>query len=153
MIIFEGQISGECKKGVFRRDAKIAFICGLITSIIFAIPTVVVAVTVHWLALLFFLILIPFPFLATITPNEKDLPTFLPSKVTIDTKVGEITAESSRFCTDAYIDDVVKVLDYGEWYLIDVGDRDGRFICQKDLLTSGTLEEFETIFGDKIQRI
>ena len=153
MIIFEGQISGECKKGVFRRSGKIAFICGLITSIIFAIPTVVVAVTLHWLALLFFLILIPFPFLATITPNEKDLPTYLPSKVTIDTKAGEITAESSRFCTDAYIDDVVKVLDYGEWYLIHVGDRDGRFICQKDLLTSGTLEEFETIFGDKIQRI
>lgn len=153
MIIFEGQISGECKKGVFRRSAKFAFFGGLMSSIIFSIPTIIVAITLHWLALLFFLILIPLPFLATITPNEKDLPTFLPSKVTIDTKAGEIIAESSRFCTDAYIDDVVKVLDYGEWYLIDVGDRDGRFICQKDLLTSGTLEEFEEIFKDKICRV
>ena len=153
MIVFEGQISGECKKGVFRRSAKFAFFGGLMSSIIFSIPTIIVAITVHWLALLFFLILIPLPFLATITPNEKDLPTYLPSKVTIDTKAGEITAESSRFCTDAYIDDVVKVLDYGEWYLIDVGDRDGRFICQKDLLTSGTLEEFEEIFKDKICRV
>lgn len=73
-----------------------------------------------------------------------------PSKVTIDTRTGEMTTQSSQFFAESSITDVVKVLDKGEWYLIYVKSKDGRFICQKDLLTSGTLDEFEKIFKDKL---
>lgn len=43
MIVFEGQISGKCKEGVLRRGAKNSFIGGLIASILFAIPTIILA--------------------------------------------------------------------------------------------------------------
>ena len=150
MIAFEGQISGKCKDGVLRRSAKISFIAGLITSILFAIPTVVLALKIDWIILLFFLVLIPFPFLAAIPPKEKYYPMIFPSKVTIDTQTGEMTTQSSQFYAESSITDVVKVLDKGEWYLIYVKSKDGRFICQKDLLTNGTLDEFEKFFKDKI---
>lgn len=150
MIVFEGQISGKCKKDVLRRSAKISFIGGLITSIIFAIPTVVLALKIDLIFFLFFLVLIPFPFLAAIPPKEKYYPVTFPSKITIDTRTGEMIAQSSQFYAESSIAEVVKVLDKGEWYLIYVESKDGRFICQKNLLTNGTLDEFEKIFRDKI---
>ena len=150
MIIFEGQISGKCKKNVLRREAKISFFGGLITSILFSIPTIVLAFKIDWIVLLFFLVLIPFPFLAAIPPKEKYHPMIFPSKVTINTRTGEITTQSSQFFVESSIAEVVKVLDKGEWYHIYVKGKDGRFICQKDLLINGTLEEFENIFKDYI---
>ena len=150
MIIFEGQISGKCKKNVLRREAKISFFGGLITSILFSIPTIVLAFKMDWIVLLFFLVLIPLPFLAAIPPKEKYYPMIFPSKVTINTQTGEITTQSSQFFVESSIAEVVKVLDKGEWYHIYVKGKDGRFICQKDLLINGTLEEFENIFKDYI---
>lgn len=150
MIIFEGQISGKCKEGVLRKGAKNSFIGGLITSILFAIPTVVLALKIDLIILLFLLVIIPFPFLAAIPPKEKYYPMIFPSKVTIDTQTGRMTTQSSQFFAESSITEVVKVLDKGEWYLIYVKSKDGRFICQKDLLISGTLDEFEKIFKDKL---
>ena len=150
MIVFEGQISGKCKEGVLRRGAKHSFIGGLITAILFAIPTVVLAFKIDLIILLFFIVLVPFPFLAAIPPKEKHYPMVFPSKITIDIQTGEMTTQSSQFYAESSIAEVVKILDMGEWYHIYVKSKDGRFICQKDLLTNGTLEEFEEFFKDKI---
>ena len=150
MVTFAGQISGKCKEGVLRRGAKISFISGLITSILFAIPTVVLALKIALIILLFFLVLIPFPFLAAIPPKEKYYPMIFPSKITIDPQTGTMTTQSSQFYAESSIAEVVKVLDKGEWYHIYVKGKEGRFICQKDLLTNGSLDEFEEIFKDKI---
>ena len=141
---------GNVRKAYRAEQQKNSFIGGLITSILFAIPTIVLAFKIDWIVLLFFLVLIPFPFLAAIPPKEKYYPMIFPSKVTIDTRTGEMTTQSSQFFAESSITDVVKVLDKGEWYLIYVKSKDGRFICQKDLLTSGTLDEFEKIFKDKL---
>lgn len=150
MIVFEGQISGKCKEGVLRRGARISFIGGLITSILFAIPTVVLALKIDLIVLLFFLVLIPFPFLAAIQPKEKYYPMIFPSKVIIDTQTGRMTTQSSQFYAESSITEVVKVLDKGEWYHIYVAHKEGRFICQKNLLTNGSLDDFEEIFKNKI---
>lgn len=150
MIVFEGQISGKCKEGVLRKGAKNSFIGGLITSILFAIPTVVLALKIDLIILLFFLVIIPFPFLAATPPKEKYYPMIFPSKVTIDTQTGRMTTQSSQFYAESSIGEVVKVSDEGEWYLIYVKSKEGRFICQKDLLTNGTLDEFEKKFKDKL---
>ena len=52
------------------------------------------------------------------------------------------------------IDSVKRVVDYGEWYdfVFYYSDRDLYFVCQKSLLTKGTLEEFEALFEGKIVR-
>ena len=50
------------------------------------------------------------------------------------------------------LNSVKEILDYGEWYyfIFNYEDRDPYFVCQKDLLTQGTLEEFEALFEGKI---
>lgn len=47
------------------------------------------------------------------------------------------------------------VKDYGEWYHFEFNfsDRDMYFVCQKSLLTEGSIEEFESLFADKLMRI
>ena len=48
----------------------------------------------------------------------------------------------------------MSIIDYGEWYYVkfNLGDRDPYFVCQKDLLKNGTIEEFEALFEGKIER-
>ena len=52
------------------------------------------------------------------------------------------------------IDDVKKIIDYGEFYdfVFTFSARDIYFVCQKDLLVCGTIEEFESLFEGKIER-
>lgn len=52
------------------------------------------------------------------------------------------------------IDSVKRVLDVGEWYYIffKTGDTTHSWVCQKDLLTKGTIEDFEKMFDGKIVR-
>ena len=49
---------------------------------------------------------------------------------------------------------VKKVYDYGEFYFISFyfGKISCYFICQKSLLTQGTIEDFEKLFDGKIVR-
>ena len=50
------------------------------------------------------------------------------------------------------ISTIKSVEDYGEWYyfIFNYADRDPYFICQKSLLSKGTIEKFEELFADKI---
>ena len=78
--------------------------------------------------------------------------TLLPKKIYVEDEyivcVGEAYEESK------FIDDVAKVIDHGEFYelVFPFGNASDKFICQKGLLTKGTLEEFEQLFSGKITR-
>lgn len=49
---------------------------------------------------------------------------------------------------------VKKVIDAGDWYylIFKFGDISNSWVCQKDLIKQGTIEEFEKIFEGKIKR-
>ena len=59
-----------------------------------------------------------------------------------------------KFTESAAIEDVVKLVDYGEFYDLSFpfGKLNDKFVCQKSLLSKGTLEEFEALFEGKIIR-
>ena len=50
--------------------------------------------------------------------------------------------------------DIKEILDMGSFYAVIFyfPNMDRRFICQKDLLIEGTIEEFEKLFEDKLVR-
>lgn len=65
------------------------------------------------------------------------------------------TTGSEKFCYKQYkLYDVKRIIDYGYFYvfIFYFPNLDKRFICQKDLIVKGTIEEFEQIFEDKIVR-
>lgn len=51
------------------------------------------------------------------------------------------------------ISKIKRIEDQGDWYYITFkGDFTENIICQKNLITQGTIEEFEELFKDKIVR-
>ncbi len=85
-------------------------------------------------------------------PTKKDLRAFIPKRVYIQDE--HITVINDKQGQVNKLEDVKKVIDYGEFYELTFpfGKSDKKFICQKSLLTKGALEEFESLFEDKIER-
>jgi hypothetical protein len=76
----------------------------------------------------------------------------LPKRIYI--KDDHIVCIADRYTDSKFISDVNKVIDHGEFYELcfPLGKVSEKFICQKDLLTKGSLREFESIFKKKIER-
>ena len=65
-----------------------------------------------------------------------------------------VVCESEADYKETEIEDIKKIVDYGDFYRIVFyfPNLNARFICQKDLITQGSIEEFEERFSDKIIR-
>lgn len=150
MIAFCGEISGGCKRYLLKREAKFGFIGSSIAAVLFGIPVIVASIAIHWIFLICIPALIMMVILASVLPGKKSHPLIFPSKVLIDPDRNMLMCESEKFHYECRISDVIRVLDYGEWYHIYVKDRVGRYVCQKSLIRTGTLQEFEALFHDKI---
>ena len=83
---------------------------------------------------------------------QKDFDKFFPTSVRISNEGLELQGKEFDYTRDMV--DVKKVYDYGEYYFITFyfPAKSQQFICQKDLLVSGTIEEFEGLFAGKIVR-
>lgn len=79
-----------------------------------------------------------------------------PQRIYIDLEdrmiVSEIIGSRESF---RMIDDIVQVNDHGEFYTFKFNSRRNHynFIVQKDLITQGTIEEFEEIFEEVLVRV
>ncbi len=76
----------------------------------------------------------------------------MPKRIYTDNEF--IAVETDKEGEFAKISDVKKVVDHGEFYelIFPLGKVGKKYICQKNLLTKGTLEEFESLFEGKIER-
>lgn len=77
----------------------------------------------------------------------------LPKQIFIKNNI--IVCVSKETTVSKKIEKVKRVEDYGEFYSLTfpvLGSYSPNFVCQKNLLTKGTLEEFEALFEEKIVR-
>ena len=153
MIEFKGEITGECKKYMLKRSSNLGRLGGLIVAILFGIPSIIISVVWDPIFFITLPVLVLFVFLAGCTPDKNTHSSILPTKVLITTDM-ELISESEVFHHIRMITDVKEVLDYGEWYHIFFypEKRNGHFVCQKSLLSKGSIDEFEKIFEGKIIR-
>ena len=148
MIEFKGELTGQCKEYVLKTEKQINFIGGAIAAGVVTIFTVVlasfydlvylVAVPIVWLFMMI---------LAAIPPSKKSYGNILPTQVIIDVEEG-LTSKGENFSLDNVLENVTKVIDFGEGYHICFSSRNNKFVCQKSLITQGTLEDFEELFKD-----
>ena len=77
-----------------------------------------------------------------------------PDEIIILEDIIEVAGNAKYCYKQKKLYEVKKVIDFGAFYSIIfyLPDIDRRFVCQKDLITKGTLEEFEKLFEDKIVR-
>ena len=161
MIEFKGELTGEAKKFLSIKKAQTFVPIFIITALIWILPAIwLSSLGVALLDLasnLLFLgisVLLISAVTLLIFPRIGLSKSSLNRKVFIDLEeqvVVQVVNNEERF---HLLDTVEKVFDYGEYYWISFrrGDKDVDFIIQKNLLTTGTLEEFEALFDGKIER-
>lgn len=155
MIEFCGELSSECKQYMIKNETKNAFIGALIVSVLFSIIIIILAFLWEWIAILFIIIPILLVIFQIIPHTKKSLSLMIglivPKKLNISE--GLIDIECERQSEIRSMSNVKKVLDLGEWYHIQFYfPKSAHFVCQKDLITKGTIEEFEKLFEGKIVR-
>lgn len=156
MIEFNGYISGAAKKRFLRKWKNRAlnsaggtilamFPVFVILSIIFRDATLVAFYAVIMFAFVLLLLLI-----VSIPKSEKAIKAMITKRIRIDD--GRIICTTDKGSEIVRISDVRVIREYDEFYEMDFSFfmMSEKFICQKNLLTQGTLEDFEKMFEDKL---
>jgi hypothetical protein len=155
MIEFSGELSYECKRYIQIVGTKMAFISSLIVTIIASSIIIIVGFLWEWIVTIFIVVPVLITVFAAIPQINSPLKTlnlYLPRKVTIEGET--ISIESEKISVIRSVVNVKKVIDLGKWYniIFYFGHGSGYFICQKDLITKGTIKDFEVLFEGKIER-
>lgn len=156
MIVFKGEMTKACKSFWLSQEMK----SKMFSQLAFAVVAGAFAVfgtafygarIVGWVSYFILAIVLAFPVLFLIPKCIKH-PIGKSDIVIRDD--GYMISQSTFMTVRIKMDDVIDVLDMGDWYHIRYKDFEhpGAYICQKNLIVKGTLEEFENLFGDKISR-
>lgn len=150
MIKFEGSLSGKCKDVVLKEYTKSNLLyVGMV--LITGVPAAIgISNFFEWWTLLISLpcVLLMCAMIIVNIVKGQSLPAY------IQISNGSIHAKYRNGEYDWSFDDVSSVDDIGEWYVINMPNVRPiqKLVCQKDLLTQGTLEDFESLFVTKIIR-
>lgn len=159
MIEFKGYLTGKSQKFFCNQIVKfqqkliiLTLIPGFVVlTIVFYVVFDVIAlypeVIISEIILLALALLLP----KIQTKKEKEKEKITPQKVFIDNDM--IISESNAAVDTRFMKDVKEVRDYGEFYYFVFKAYSYRFVCQKDLLTQGSTDEFETMFAEKIKKM
>lgn len=153
MIEFSGRLSGAAEKKFWNKATVSIQNTMLLSSVLVLAPIILFCVSAHywtfaWASLAFIALI---PLLARIPQSPKERMSMTPKR--IYTEDDQIICIADKYAETRYIEDVKCVRDFGEFYelVFPFGKVSENYICQKDLLTKGTLEEFEALFADKIE--
>lgn len=146
MIEFKGKISGKTLKFQANRYKRVFGIGFLISALLVCGLYGLYDMFIPISFIILFLLLCPAKAFAFLAPN----------RVYIDLKdrtIVSVNNESRE--TFRMIDDIVEVKDHGEFYTFKFNSQRNfiTFIAQKDLITQGTIEEFEEIFEEVLVRV
>ena len=152
MIEFNGYLSGNAEKHFFKKARAYAQNL-LMIGAVFALPVAgILGIRLHtWIPLsvncALFLII---PLLVRIPKSKREKISITPKKICLEDEYIICIADKYEECRS--ISDVKSVLDHGDFYelIFQFGKSSEKFICQKNLLIKGSLEEFELLFEDKL---
>ena len=156
MISFSGEFSQKTKRFMLNNESKANAVASLVVFVITLIALVVVGCYWDWVVLWFIIapiLMLVFSYTSYRNPTQDVLDLIIPTSIVIDGE--EIVSEGKKFYLKRCLSQVKKVIDYGEWYYLVFyyEHRCMRFVCQKDLIKEGTIEQFEKLFEDKLVRI
>ena len=153
MIEFTGYFSGKTKKYYIYIERLLGLIV-MSFSFVAVFPFWFIAfghILDFWLTLAIYIgmLLLCLLMLIFIPFDKKFLPKRIYTEDGYISVIHENGTEEYKCIADAKI-----VYDFSEFYAIKFyfGNKSNKFICQKDLITKGTLEEFEALFEGKIER-
>ncbi len=157
MIEFSGYLTGKAEKRYFQKSIALAQYIALASLVIGLLnyPTLAKLAQLWPPAKL---LLYAFYGICLLSPLWLRLPQMgkrrlanTPNRIFIED--GFIVCESARSHEGRELSDVKIVRDFGEFYelVFPISKMGATFICQKSLLTQGSLEEFEQLFPGKLE--
>lgn len=157
MIEFCGVLSEEIKSHFEKKLIRFSYHAALLITVILSTPIIIVAVLwSSWIYIFLFPIVMFGVFIALpkTNPQTKTLEINIPTKITISNDSIEREGDGGRNYASRPISSIKKVIDEGEWFhiIFYFGYKDSFFICQKNLIKTGTIEEFEKLFEVEIIR-
>lgn len=155
MIEFSGTVSEKCHEDRMKRVNKKWFIISVIGFVFVAIYTAFLGILHNEEFYLFLIITIGlaiFTIFEALPLPKKIRNRFLHLKITIKLNEEMISRQDQYSYTEEPITKVKKIIDMGDWYYIifKLGDLSNCWVCQKDWIIQGTIEDFEKIFAGKI---
>lgn len=154
MLVFKGRMSNDCKRYLIRQEMKSKIFSQVLFTIIVGAPAscamaFYTSKVIGWVSYLVLASVIVFLVAMLISKNSKK-PIDAPDIIIRDD--GTMINNSAFISVKANINDVLDVVDMGNWYHIRIKNTEhtGCFICQKDLIVEGTLKDFENMFENKI---
>jgi len=154
MIEFKGDLSKECRDYILNVNQIIGMIAATIATMPFTIAAIVLTVNYKNMIFLLELPVAIFTIVAAYVTKPKGelLEKMMEYYVAINAE--NVIYEGNGRYLEIKIDDVKKIIDYGNFYKIKFYfPNTGRsLICQKSLITGGTIEDFEQLFAGQIIR-
>lgn len=154
LISFKGELSSESKKFVLKKQKKAATIMSIIQGVIFSAIVTLLGIFLDPVLFFLFAVVACIPFLnvGLWVYDSKFI-----TQIDFDNNIIYPSFEQKKDIERPYfvsidVDAVKKVVDYGDFYHLIVFGKLSAYICQKDLITQGTIEDFEKLFEDKIVR-
>ena len=153
MIKFYGNISEKNKNRIIKKEKFIFFLASLIAVIIGSIITIILSLKIDLLFLLFIIPLTFFLLIPLFPLSKKTINSIIPNLIIISDN--KVICEGVNFKSFKQFSDIKNIVDYGDCYQIYFKwpNKSFRFICQKDLLVEGSIDEFEKLFNKKITHI
>lgn len=152
MVEFKGMLSGSAEKRFFQKIRNFEQNVYLVViTLFFPVLAYFGYFTGVWQIIpAYCLFYVMIPLLARIPKTKKERSTMMPQKICVED--GKMYAVTGRGTDTRSVDDVKKIVDHGDFYEVcfRLGRASQNFICQKNLLTKGTLEEFDDLFREKI---
>lgn len=153
VISFRGKLSEESKQYLNKQQSKMGVVTALIIIAVFAIPSIAMLFldNPQWFWALF--ILGGGGFGGVLFGLMMAFVRMYPDRIDIENNIIYLVNDSGKFNISQGIENVKMVIDMGNFYYIKFFA--GRFpcrLCQKDLLVSGTIEDFEEVFKGLIVR-
>lgn len=153
MIKFCGELSHNSKMFLIKLEKRTLLLSALIVDLIASIPIILLTIYFDWVFALAFFPLFIIMLIPIMPLNEKRCNLIFPKTIFIKEDI--IICKGKGFEVSNQVDVVKKIIDNGDWYQIyfKFPYKSLRYLCQKNLLTEGSLEEFEELFKDKIVKL
>lgn len=152
MIKFYGSISDINKNFIIKKEKFVFFAAFIVPISIGMILATIEAIKINLIWLIFYVPLLFFLAIPLFPLGNKAVDSMIPTKILINNEI--ISSEGNNFRCIKKLIEIKKIIDYGQFYQIYFKwpKKSYKFLCQKDLIVEGTLEEFENLFKDKIIR-
>ena len=157
MIEFYGELSEKCKIARMKKISKNNGFMSLIFTILGSIPVLIFGIINDvWYYALALIVLFVIITVVAFIPSKRFLCMSFATRLVIENDIISTTAVGGKKSLKTKpISKIKKIVDMGEWYniIFKFGDITNSWVCQKDLIKLGSLEEFEKLFEGIIIRV